>query len=76
MTKDIKAIIFLRAPPLLPLERNSEASAPGLGCSWGLSIGVTLVVVELAAVSAAFLDVFKAPRVGGTTVVVTAVVRQ
>jgi len=40
-----------------------------------MASGVTLVVVEVAAVPAAFLDVFKARQVGTTNAAATATVR-
>jgi len=40
-----------------------------------MASGVTLAVVEVVAVTAAFLDVFKAPLVGATNAAATAAVR-
>ena len=76
MTAAIRASAYLRASPLLPLQRKQWGlRPPGLGCSWGMASGVTLVVVEVAAVPSAFLDVFKAPLVGATNAAATAAVR-
>ena len=66
---------FCEPPPFHPWKETVRPPPPGLDGSWGMASGVTLVVVEVVAVTAAFLDVFKAPLVDATNAAATDAVR-